>query len=178
MPHHITHDPIYNTVDRDDFQSMIDVPRYNTRTNAFNGIISATVDHFWDPTDPRYLDFTEPFDLENEYLMPADFAPELATPIADRLDEKQRIRLSNQVTRWMISAILHGEQGALSLSASLCHVLRDPGAQEYAANQAREEARHVTGFSMYIAHRWGTPLPAGQTLGGMLDSIVQSAEVL
>ena len=26
-------------------------------------------------------------------------------------------------------------------------ILRDPGAQEYAANQAREEARHVTGFA-------------------------------
>jgi len=28
-----------------------------------------------------------------------------------------------------MSSILHGEQGALSLSASLCHILRDPGAQ-------------------------------------------------
>ena len=56
-----------------------------------------------------------------------------------------------------MSSILHGEQGALSLSASLCHILRDPGAQEYAANQTREEARHVTAFSQYIQARWGKP---------------------
>jgi len=53
--------------------------------------------------------------------------------------------------------ILHGEQGALSLSASLCDILVDPGAQEYAANQTREEARHVAAFGRYVKVRWGTP---------------------
>src|SRR4030095_4152324 len=54
MPDHITHDPIYNTVDRDDFAGMIDVDRYGERTDAFDGIIAATQDHFWDPTDAAY----------------------------------------------------------------------------------------------------------------------------
>ena len=67
------------------------------------------------------------------------------------------------MTHWSISNLLHGEQGALSLSASLCHVLLDPGAQEYAANQAREEARHVTGFTRYIAG------PLGRAAAGRQD---------
>ena len=140
----ITHDPIYNTVDRDDFHSLIDVDRYNDRTDAFDAIISATVDHFWDPTDPRYIDFSVPFPIKDEPVMPLSFAPELNTAVADKLDEGQQIALSNEVTRWMMSSILHGEQGALSLSASLCDVLRDPGALEYAANQTprRSAARN------------------------------------
>jgi hypothetical protein len=77
----------------------------------------------------------------------------------------------------MISSILHGEQGALSLSASLCQILREAGAQEYAANQAREEARHVAAFSRYVAARWGTPLPAGPTLASLLDELVRAPEV-
>ena len=40
-------------------------------------------------------------------------------------------------------------------------MLRDPGAQEYAANQTREEGRHVTAYAKYIKARWGKPLPAG-----------------
>ena len=64
--------------------------------------------------------------------------------VANKLSEKQKIKLNNESFRWTLSQILHGEQGALSLSASLCHILKDPGAQEYAANQTREEARHVT----------------------------------
>jgi hypothetical protein len=174
---HITHDPIYNTVDRDDFLSLLRVERYNDRTAAFDGIISATHDHFWDPTDPRYIEFNEPFDLESEFLMPPEFTPELGTAVVDKLDERQRIRLANESTRWSISNLLHGEQGALSLSASLCHILRDPGALEYATNQAREEARHVTGFALYVHSRWGTALPAGNTLSTLLNELVMAPEV-
>jgi len=173
----ITHDPIYDTVGRDDFMGLIVPERYNERTDAFDGIISATHDHFWDPTDPAYLDFDQDFALDSETLMPTEMVPELNCAVADRLDEGQRIRLANQNTRFMLSNILHGEQGALSLSASLCHVLRDPGAQEYAANQTREEARHVTAFAKYVHKRWGTPLKAGNTLATMLDDIVRSPEV-
>jgi hypothetical protein len=177
MSEEITYDPIYNTVDPDDFLSLIDVNRYNERTDAFNDIISKTHDHFWDPTDTRYIEFVEPFDLKNEMLMPASFAPELQSAVADKLDEGQKIHLANEVTRWSLSTILHGEQGALTLSTSLCDVLRDPGALEYATNQAREEARHVTGFAMCIKHRWGTALPAGPTLASLLDEIIHSPEV-
>jgi len=52
-----------------------------------------------------------------------------------------------------ISNLLHGEQGALSLSASLCHILLDPGAQEYAANQAREEARRAVDLALDLGSR-------------------------
>jgi hypothetical protein len=177
MADHITHDPIYETVDRDDFDAMIEVDRYARRTDAFDEIISQTEDHFWDPLDPAYVDFGQGFDLEQETLMPRDFVIELNCAVADRLDEGQQIALANEVTRFNLSQILHGEQGALSLSASLCHVLWDPGAQEYAANQAREEARHVTAFSRYIGRRWGTPLPVGQTLGSLLGELVLAPEV-
>lgn len=177
MTHDITHDPIYNTVGRDDFLALIRPERYSDRTDAFDGIISATHDHFWDPTDPAYLDFNEEFDLETETLMPTRMVPELNCAVADRLDERQRIRLANQNSRFMLSNILHGEQGALSLSASLCHILRDPGAQEYAANQTREEARHVTAFAKYIEKRWGTPLKAGNTLATLLQEVVIAPEV-
>jgi Long-chain fatty aldehyde decarbonylase len=174
---HITHDEIYDAVDRDDFDAMIEVDRYARRTGAFDEIISATEDHFWDPLDPAYVDFSQPFDMKNDTIMPRDFTIELNCAVADRLDEGQQIRLANQSTRFSLSQILHGEQGALSLSASLCHVLFDPGAQEYAANQAREEARHVTAFSKYVGARWGTPLHAGTTLQNLMNELVLAPEV-
>jgi hypothetical protein len=174
---HITHDAIYDTVDRDDFDAMIEVDRYARRTGAFDEIISATEDHFWDPLDKAYVDFSQPFDTASETIMPRDFTIELNCAVADRLDEGQQIRLANQSTRFSLSQILHGEQGALSLSASLCHVMHDPGAVEYAANQAREEARHVTAFSKYVEARWGTPLPVGTTLRELMNELVLAPEV-
>src|SRR5215470_8854451 len=141
MPDHITYDPIYETVAAEDFPAMLEVDRYGHRTNAFDAIIAATHDHFWDPTDVAYINFEQPFDLQQETLLPREMIIELNSAVRDRLDEGQQVALANQSARWVLSSILHGEQGALSLSASLCQILHDPGAQEYAANQVREEAR-------------------------------------
>ena len=44
---------------------MLELDRYNARSTAFDKIISATHDHFWDPLDKTYIDFDEPFDMEN-----------------------------------------------------------------------------------------------------------------
>ncbi len=171
---HITHDPAYKVVAPDDFPAMIEVERYELRSDAFDGIIGQTHDHFWDPFNPAYLDYATPFDVDREYIMPPERVPELNCAVKDRLDEGQRIRLSNNITRFRMSGILHGEQGALSLSASLCDILLDPGAQEYAANQAREEARHVAGFGRYIKARWGKAYPCSEELGKFLNEIVLS----
>ena len=62
----ITKDIIYDAVAPDDFESMLELDRYNARSTAFDKIISATHDHFWDPLDKKYIDFDEPFDMENE----------------------------------------------------------------------------------------------------------------
>jgi len=178
MVRQITKDSMYDAVAPDDFEAMIEVDRYNDRTKAFDKIITATHDHFWDPLDARYIDFSIPFDIENEPLIPEDFVPALQTKLVDEhLKGKERTRFINEVARWQLSAILHGEQGALSLSASLVHILKDQGAAEYAANQAREEARHVTAFAKYIESRWGKPLPCGPTLKNLLTEMVNAPEV-
>ncbi len=167
-------DPAYEAVAPDDFAAMIEVDRYGKRSNAFDKIISATHDHFWDPLDSKYIDFSQPFDLAKEYLVDPKQDTDLRTAIGDKLNEDQKVKLANLNTQWSFSSILHGEQGALSLSASLCHILKDPGAQEYAANQTREEARHVTGFSRYVQARWGKPVRVGPALGDLLAEIVAS----
>jgi hypothetical protein len=177
VTNHITHDPIYDTVDRDDFAAMIEVDRYADRSDVFDSIISATEDHFWDPTDPAYIDFQQGFDLAQESILPTEMVVELRCAVADRLDERQKIQMANANAHFFLSSILHGEQGALSLSASLCQILREPGAQEYATNQAREEARHVSAFSRYVQARWGSPLAAGPTLAGLMNEVVAAPEV-
>ncbi|NWG52788.1 MAG: ferritin-like domain-containing protein [Hydrogenophilaceae bacterium] len=175
----ITKDAMYDAVAPDDFAAMLDGDRHLNRSTAFDRIISATHDHFWDPLNPKYIDFSAPFDLENEPLVPEETIIPLKTHyVSGHLkDPKERVRFINEMTLWNFSSILHGEQGALNLSASLCHVLRDAGAQEYAANQTREEARHVTAFSKYIQARWGRPKPCGDVLKNLLVEIVAAPEV-
>jgi hypothetical protein len=175
----ITKDLVYEAVAPDDFESMLELDRYGARSTCFDKIISATHDHFWDPLDKKYIDFDTPFDLENVAMVPDHHVMALRIPyVSEALsDAKQRIAFINHMQLWGFSSILHGEQGALNLSASLCHVLRDQGAQEYAANQTREEARHVTAFAKYIKARWGRPTECGVVLKALLVEIIASPEV-
>ena len=175
----ITKDAMYDAVAPDDFESMLELDRYNNRSPAFDKIISATHDHFWDPLDKAYIDFDEPWDMENDPLVPEDLVVSLSTDyVSNHLsDPKERTRFINASVLRAFSSILHGEQGALNLSASLCHVLKDQGAQEYAANQTREEARHVTALAKYIKARWGRPVECGPTLKALLVDIIGSPEV-
>ncbi len=175
----ITKDLIYDAVAPDDFESMLDLDRYNGRSTAFDKIISATHDHFWDPLDKKYIDFDEPWDMETQPLVPEDLVVALQTEyVSNHLsDPNLRAQFINKSLLRSFSSILHGEQGALNLSASLCHVLLDQGAQEYAANQTREEARHVTAFAKYIKARWGRPVECTKVLQDLLVDIIGSPEV-
>src|SRR5579864_3202794 len=115
----ITKDAMYDAVAPDDFVSMLELDRYGARSSAFDKIISATHDHFWDPLDKKYIDFDEPFDIENIPLVPEDMIAALQTDyVSNHLsDPKERTRFINTIVLHNFSSILHGEQGALNLSA-------------------------------------------------------------
>jgi hypothetical protein len=175
----ITKDAMYDAVAPDDFESMLTLDRYGQRSTAFDKIISATHDHFWDPLDKKYIDFDEPWDMMNEPLVSEDLNIAIQTDYVSNHLKDPSIR-AQFINKWMLrnlSSILHGEQGALNLSASLCHVLYDQGAQEYAANQTREEARHVTAFAKYIQVRWGRPVAPSSVLKDLLVEIIGAPEV-
>ena len=113
----ITKDMVYESVAPDDFESMLELDRYEKRSTAFDKIISATHDHFWDPLDKKYIDFAEPFDMENV----ADDAggPDSPAPDSLRSDNLEKTEAETDPLRQpdrscgRFSSILHGEQGAL-----------------------------------------------------------------
>ena len=69
----ITKDAMYGAVRAGRLRSPCSqLDRYGQRSTAFDKIIAATHDHFWDPLDKSYIDFDEPFDMENEAMMPEE----------------------------------------------------------------------------------------------------------
>jgi len=80
----ITKDAAYDAVAPDDFPAMMDVERYGRRSTAFDKIISATHDHFWDPLDKKYIDFDQPFDMDKEPIIPFGQVLELQLPLAEK----------------------------------------------------------------------------------------------
>ena len=169
-----TINPAFNAVARDEFASMIEVERYLDRSDSFETLIARTNEHFWNPEDPDYIDY-ESAPPVDEPLIPFTMVPERHSAIWDTLDEKAQLKFTNESLRARISGILHGEQGARSLSTGLSDMFVDPGAQEYATNQAREESRHVHAFALYMRSRFGGEItPPTPTLNRILSSLVAS----
>src|ERR1700759_2349931 len=104
----ITKDAMYDAVAPDDFESMLDLDRYNNRSTPFDKIISATHDHFWDPLSKDYIDFDEPFHRENEAILPEDFIAFLQTNSGKEMlaDPKKRIAFINASPLRSFSSIL------------------------------------------------------------------------
>lgn len=172
-------DPAFAFSDPRDFGAMLDLERYVDRSDAFDQMIAASEEHFWDPLDKRYIDLETAFDLRTKALVGEDRFKTLRCPtVAAKLSSAEdRVRFINKVVWLRFSTLLHGEQGALNLAASLCGVLKDQRAQEFISNQVREEARHVTAFSTYIKARWGRPAPCLPALRAFLGEIIQSPDV-
>ena len=66
------------------------------------------------------------------------------------LPEEKRIELSKRRSAWMLSQMLHGEQGAMLCCAQLVEVVPDMDGKLYASTQVIDEARHVEVFHRYI----------------------------
>ena len=95
----MTIDPAYDAVAPDDVPAMMEVDRYGSRSTAFDKIISATHDHFWDPLDTKYIDFSTPWDLERDMLISEDMNLELRTAVSDKLNQDQKVFLVNESVR-------------------------------------------------------------------------------
>jgi hypothetical protein len=66
----ITKDEVYDAVPPTDFSQMLEIDRHLNRSTAFDKIISATHDHFWDPLDKKYIDFNDDFDPDTTDFIP------------------------------------------------------------------------------------------------------------
>jgi hypothetical protein len=95
----ITKDEVYDAVPPNDFSKMLEIDRYLNRSSAFDKIISATHDHFWDPLDKKYIDFeSAPWDLDTMDLQPDEMVPALLTDYVKEHFEKHpemRTRFKN-----------------------------------------------------------------------------------
>ena len=88
------------------------------------------------------------------------------------MDAKQAIEFDVNMTAWMLSQFLHGEQGALVASAKIAMAAPTEEAKFYAANQTADEARHVEGYHRYLTEKLGRSFEVNPHLQTLLDQIV------
>jgi hypothetical protein len=82
-------------------------------------------------------------------------------------------RFNAHYSAWILSQLLHGEQGALMVAGELVAAVPDYEAKLYVGSQAMDEARHVEVFARYI-RALDKIYPAQPTLRGILRDILET----
>lgn len=146
------------------------------RSTLFDQAILMADRRVWHPLSVELFKLAVPFDVASVPMLPPHMVTGLGTPHVDgQLDSpEKRIRYTNEWVRIHLSDILWGERASLAHALRLSLRSRDDAAIEMATIQAREEARHVTAFNLYIARRWGEPTSPTPVLAEFLQAVAAS----
>ncbi|WP_117210552.1 ferritin-like domain-containing protein [Allorhizocola rhizosphaerae] len=124
---------------------------------------NASTDITWSLPVP----FGSPLPDDSSFAM-ASFA---VSPLARRgRSEWDRFRWELQA--WMVSQVLHGEQGGLVVAARLVEAVPDLDSKYYAASQTADEARHVEVFQRYLNEHVADPYPVNESLRALIGDVI------
>src|SRR5258706_5972850 len=107
----------------------------------------------WDlAVDPAYRSFPE-------YLFPL-----YGSDLYKKMTEKEKETLNVELSAWLLSQFLHGEQGALLAASQLVVSVPDMDSKYYASSQVVDEGRHVEVYYRYLHAKIGFSYPISKPL--------------
>ncbi len=124
----------------------------------------------WDADEA--LDWDRPVDPAGKILDPERMAI-LQLAFLQKLSRQQRDTFNAHYSAWILSQLLHGEQGALIVAGELVAAVPDYEAKLYVASQAMDEARHVEVFGRYI-RKLDKIYPVQPVLKEILTQIIEA----
>ncbi len=123
----------------------------------------------WNSTER--LDWSIDVDPESE-LIPDQSLGIWGTPMWDKLTPREVARLRREEMAWQLSQFLHGEQGALLVTAQIVDSVPWYEAKQYGATQVMDEARHVEVYRCYLQDKLQHSYPVNDQLKKLLDTIL------
>jgi hypothetical protein len=102
------------------------------------------------------IDWDVEVDPVNVAGLPEQFNPLFGSEIWDKMSQRERDEFGRHQGSWLFSQFLHGEQGALNVSARIVQSVPDLDSKFYAATQTMDEARHVELYAKFLNEKIGT----------------------
>ena len=130
-------------------------------------------DKQWDAQ--KRIDWDLEVDPTNVAGFPNEFNPLFGSDIWDKMSQEQRDEFTRHQGSWLFSQFLHGEQGALTVSARIVQSVPDLDSKFYAATQTMDEARHVELFTRFLHEKIGMYYPINQDLAKLLAESLEDS---
>lgn len=121
------------------------------------------------------IDWDQEVDPTNVAGFPEQFNPLFGSEIWEKMTEAERKEFGRHNGSWLFSQFLHGEQGALNVSARIVQTVPDLDSKFYAATQCMDEARHVEAYAKFIHEKIGMYYPINQDLAKLLKEALDDS---
>jgi hypothetical protein len=118
------------------------------------------------------IDWSQPVDPAGK-ILDEERTAFLRLKFFQRFGKSQREEFNAHYSAWILSQLLHGEQGALMVAGELIAAVPDYEAKLYAASQGMDEARHAEVFGRYI-RKLDKIYPVQPTLKAILREIMET----
>ncbi|MEU9206539.1 ferritin-like domain-containing protein [Streptomyces sp. NPDC048415] len=130
-------------------------------------------DKQWDAQ--KRIDWGQEVDPLNVAGLPAEFKPLFGSDIWNKMSQRDRDEVDRHHGSWLFSQFLHGEQGALTVSARIVESVPDHDSKFYAATQVMDEARHMELFGRFVHEKIGMYYPVNQDLAKLLAESLEDS---
>jgi len=129
-------------------------------------------DKQWDST--KRIDWSIEVEKHNPIGIPDEFNPFRGADFYEAMSQEEQDNFAHHQAAWTWSQFLHGEQGAMVVSARIVETVPDLDSKFYAATQTMDEARHVETFSRFLQDKVDLMMPVNDDLAALLqDSLVR-----
>jgi hypothetical protein len=123
-------------------------------------------DKQWDAA--KRIDWDQEINPYSVMGTPQETHPIFGSRQYEKLNQAERDELAQNLSGWLFSQFLHGEQGALTVAARIVESVPDMDSKFYAATQTMDEARHVELFNRFIHEKIGLFYPINPDLATLL----------
>jgi hypothetical protein len=124
------------------------------------------------------LDWTtdvDPLDPEKPLIPYEFFGSQRLERFGIRMGSDEDMKLRHDITSWMLSQFLHGEQGALHAAAQVTECVRWHDGKLYGASQVFDEARHVEVFHRYLETKLQKLYEVNDNLFVIIDALMRDS---
>ena len=123
------------------------------------------------------IDWSHELEHDNPLGVPQELNELQGSKTWDRVsaDPRELARLVRHQAAWQMSQFVHGEQGAMIVSARIVEAVPSIDAKFYAATQTMDEARHVEVYSRLLQDKIELAYPITDPLRDLLDETLRDA---
>ena len=123
---------------------------------------------------------TERLDWSIDVDPASELVPDMAIGIFGsdlwtRLTRREVERLRHEAITWQLCQFLHGEQGALLVTAQIVDTMPWYEGKQYGATQVMDEARHVEVYRRFVQEKLQHEYPVNPQLKQLLDAILSDS---